>query len=233
MSQGKYSFHCSEECYLCGKPITIDRTLDHVPPKQFYAPELRQKFSLNNLITLPTHRSCNESFGLDEEYVVNTFVPLAIGSIAANTLFQHHAVRIRSGKAVYLSKKIFQSFDKRPSGLYLPRGLVLMRVEGDRVKRIIWKIVRGLYMIEYGSILTETTSFMIEIKEPENKGPSCNDDLWEAVKAQQSKGVYQGVFTYKHLNAKADHAVIYLWGMLWWDRIMVLVAHGEPLKSSI
>ena len=183
-------------------------------------------------MTLPTHRSCNESFGRDEEYVINTLAPLAIGSVAANALFQHIADRIQSGKAIGLSKKILQSFDKRPSGLYLPDGLVLMRVEGARISRVVWKIVRGLYKHEYGSVLPETTKYFVEIKEPMNKAPSINDDLWEVVKTQQSKGPYQGVFAYKHLRAEADGLVLYLWGMLWWDRLMVFVAHHDPMQIS-
>jgi len=45
----------NEICYLCGRLIAADRSVDHIPPKQFYASSLRSTLNLSQLVTLPTH----------------------------------------------------------------------------------------------------------------------------------------------------------------------------------
>ena len=48
-------------CYLCGKPVTkAAATADHVPARQFYAPAVRKTYNTTKLLTLRTHRACNE-----------------------------------------------------------------------------------------------------------------------------------------------------------------------------
>lgn len=215
-------------CYLCGEPISDEVSRDHVPPQQFYAPSLRQRFNLDKLTTLPTHDACNKAYGRDEEYVICSLVAPSQGSVAANALFQHHVQKFRAGQMQGLVHKIMSSFDERPSGLHLPNNRVVMRLEGERVKRVVWKIVRGLYYIETGAVLPENTTYTVEMREPENRDPSELDDLWNAVKAQPDKGDYKGVFAYKHADLAAGDARIHGWGMLWWDRLMWFVGHHHP-----
>src|SRR5262245_47178100 len=62
-------------CYLCGLELTGEINDDHVPPRQFYAQELRQAHN-PNLLTIPAHKSCNASYQQDEEYFVHTMIPL-------------------------------------------------------------------------------------------------------------------------------------------------------------
>ena len=221
-------------CYLCGQNIAIeDNDKDHVPPEQFYAPELRTRINFDNLTTLNAHKTCNKSYGRDEEYVVAALAPVAMGSLTADAVVKHQTKQFRSGEKPGLAKKIIQSFDKRPSGLILPNDRILIRVEGERIKRIVWKMVRGLYFIEYGNILTESTEYFVEIREPKNKAPSSNEDIWQIVKAEPSKGNYQGVFAYKNYRYTVDNICLYLWGMLWWDRIMIFVAHNDPMPQIV
>ena len=52
------------KCYLCGEALSAPINRDHVPPRRFFAPELRKKFKVTELITLPTHVSCNERWRL-------------------------------------------------------------------------------------------------------------------------------------------------------------------------
>ena len=42
-----------------------------MPPKQFYADEIRKKHDLN-LLTIPVHADCNLAYQHDEDYFVNT-----------------------------------------------------------------------------------------------------------------------------------------------------------------
>ncbi|MHB1094756.1 MAG: hypothetical protein ACYC3F_01120 [Gemmatimonadaceae bacterium] len=216
------------ECYLCGLPIEQDATFDHVPPQQFFAPELRVRFNLDRMVTLPTHGFCNRAFGRDEEYVTNALVPAATGTLAADELIRHHANRFRSGRAVGLGHRVLRSFERRPGGLHLPRDLIAIRLDGVRVERVAWKIVRGLFFLEYGFTLPEHTGLFMELQEPENRDRTEAQPLWEVVKSQASKGVYPAVFDYKHYRVEKFGIAVYLWGMLWWDRIMVFVSHRAP-----
>ena len=50
-----------------------------------------------------------------------------------------------------------REFEERPSGLHLPSNLVLKRLDGDRITRVAWKLVRGLYFLETGSVLAEVS----------------------------------------------------------------------------
>ncbi len=210
-----------------------DRTDDHVPPKAVFAREIRRRFQLDRLATLPTHGGCNKSYSRDEEYFVATLAPIAEGSPTANAVVQQYAAKFRAGKHRGLGFKILKQFEDRPGGLYLPRGLVAMRVDGERISRVVWKIVRGLYRIEIGDVLPDDTPFHLELVEPENRDESRLQNLWEAVKAQPSKGRYRAVFDYKYLDARAGRARLHLWGMLLWDRIMIFVSHRHPVPNGL
>ena len=215
-------------CYLCGLPILEDFSQDHVPPQQFFALPLRQALNLSRLITLPTHGACNTTYGRDEEYFVWSLAPLAAGTAAADALNAYNAAKFRAGRALGLGLKTLREFEKRPGGLHLPAGVIVKRVEGERIKRVAWKIVRGLYYHETGRVLPDATTFALEIVEPLNRDPSDLDELWEAVKAQPSKGVYAGAFDYKYFHAQDGPEHLHGWGMLLWDRIIIFVGHFHP-----
>jgi hypothetical protein len=215
-------------CYLCCEPITNDRTDDHVPPKQLFAPQIRRTHNLDRLATLPAHGRCNQSYSRDEEYFVATLAPIALGSPSANAVVAHHAEKVRAGRSVPLSMRVLQQFTDRPGGLYLPRGLVAMRAQGSRITRVVWKIVRGLYTLEKQQLLPEPTPFTLELMEPENPDPPRHPEMWEAVKAQPGKGPYAAVFDYKYLHAVKGEMQVHAWGMLFWDRIMIFAGHLHP-----
>jgi hypothetical protein len=218
-----------EICYLCGQPIApTDLSRDHVPPQQFFAAPIRKAVPLN-LVTLPAHRKCNEDYRLDEEYFTWTLCSVVAGTTAADALNAYNASKFKSGKSIPLGLKVLSEFEEQPGGLYLPRGLVAKRVDGHRIKRVAWKVVRGLYRIEIGSYLPEDTIYALEVKEPENRDPSDLDELWERVKAQASRGSYPGVFDYKYLDLRAGAAQLHAWGMLLWDQMMVFIAHHPPV----
>lgn len=218
-------------CYLCGNTIVADRSTDHLPPKQFYAASLRRDLNLSKLQGLPAHGECNKSIGHDEEYFAWTLVPLAAGSIAADALIMEHAQKFRKGSRVGLGKSVLSEFERRPSGLHLPRGIVLKRVQGPRVSRVIWKLTRGLYFQETGTVLPDDTPYTYEMIEPVRAAKAAGENpVWEAVKAQTAKGSYGGVFEYKYLVSDIDGEKLHTWGMLVWDRLMFFVAHHEPVE---
>ena len=221
-------------CYLCGLDIESDRSMDHVPPKQFYATSLRSDLNLSQLVTIPAHGACNTSFEKDEEYFTWSLSPLAVGSTAGNALARERAEKLAAGRSVPLFHAVRQEFDKQPSGLHLPGGRVIKRFQGGRVNRVAWKLVRGLYFHEMSAVLPDDTRFTTEIIEPERaREASGTNPVWEEVKAQDPRGSYGGVFEYKYLLGDADGKKLHVWGMLVWDKIMIFIAHHDPQDSEI
>ncbi len=219
-------------CYLCGKPIDDEPSADHVPPQQLYAPRIRRAHNLDRLVTLPTHAACNEGFGKDEEYFTWSLVPLAGGTMTADALIADNGEKYRAGQRQGLGRKVLSEFDHRPGGLFLPDGKIVKRADRSRISKVQWKVIRGLFHIETGGVLPEGVDYLIEPREPEHQGTSEMEEFWEAVKAQPSKGQYQGVFAYKYVRLEAslgtETAVVHVWGTLYWDRLMIFLAHLDP-----
>ena len=119
------------KCYLCGEALSAPINRDHVPPRRFFAPELRKQFNLAELITLPTHVSCNERWRLDEEYFVHTLLPFAHGSTSGDALYRDGIARFRKGENVPLANQVLQEFQHVVGGVILPTNRVAKSPSGD------------------------------------------------------------------------------------------------------
>jgi hypothetical protein len=224
-------------CYLCGDLSGPKPSRDHVPPQQFYAPSLRRRLNLARLQTLPTHMECNEAFKKDEEYFVWALSPLAVETTAGKALLFDQTMKVRSGQRLGLAKRIRAEFEARPSGLILPDGKEVKRLDGERIRRVAWKVVRGLYMLETRQVLPKATKFTLEVLGPADSGPRRLTDFWDPVRRQPSKGPYQGIFAYKYLRAVAEDdplgAPLHVWAMLLWDRLILYLLHLDvPLNVA-
>jgi hypothetical protein len=220
-------------CYLCGLEIIDDASVDHVPPKQFYAPELRAGLNLSCLVTVPAHGMCNKAYESDEEYFTWSLASIAGGSTAGDALVRYQSKQFRSGRSQGLGRKVLSEFAKNPSGLYLPPRVVIKRVQGERLVRVVWKMVRGLYFLEHQEVLPEDTPKTMEFVEPGRARTLAGTNaVWEFVKSQEPKGSYGGVFEYKYVARDIDPGRLHCWGMLLWDKIMVFVAHHHPATTS-
>jgi hypothetical protein len=219
-------------CYLCGTPIEGEVSRDHVPPGQFFPRGIRRKHNLDRLVTLPAHPLCNAGFQKDEEYFLWSLGPLAAGSYSGSHVVLDLGDRFRAGKFLGLGNASLNEFDARPGGLYLPGDKVVKRVQGDRVRRVAWKIVRGLHFHEYGAVLRDSTPFFFELFEPEHEFASEFLPLYEQVKASPSRGAYPAIFDYKYL-VHDRVGTSHVWGMLFWDQLMVFLLHHGPTCSCV
>jgi hypothetical protein len=220
---------CNMLCYLCGQTITDEPSRDHVPPQQLWSPEIRRQFNVSRLTTLPTHLACNHAYQMDEEYAVRVLASAAYDdSPTARSVVQHGFAKATRGSGVGLHRKMIQSMDARPSGLHLPDGKVLMRTEGARIKRTVWKLIRGLWFLEYGKPLPEDTRYLYDIREPRNEATPEFEEFWNKVRAQPSRGEYQAVFAHKHLRLEQEAELLHGWAMLLWDRVIVYCMHFDP-----
>lgn len=209
-------------CYLCGHPLVSDNDKDHVPPRQIFAKDVRRLHN-PNLQTVEVHRECNHSFQKDEDYFANSLAPLVQGSYAGNSLLADVFRRVEKGRNLKLVSQLLYEFEFRPSGLVLPAGRVVKRMDGRRIDRVAWKIVRGLFYLEFENFLPGETPHHLQVIAPGDKPPAEFAALGDA----SSKGRYPGVFDYKHATFDQFHDM-QLWAMLFWDRIIMLMAFHDP-----
>ncbi len=209
-------------CYLCGDVLCDPISRDHVPPQQLFSDEIR-KLRNPNLLTIPVHQRCNAAYQYDEDYFVNSLVPLAHDSRTGASVLAEVFKKYAQGENVGLVEKVAREFAERPSGLYLPGGKEVKRIEGDRVHRVAWKIVRGLYFHEFGRFLPETKPVLFQILGPDEEPPV----LFSLLADRPSCGRYGGVFDYKFAVFPELNNINY-WAMLLWDRIIITFAFHDP-----
>src|SRR5262249_50873627 len=119
------------------------------------------------LLTLKTHSACHAPYGRDEEYTFNTLLPGALQSSVGPQLAHDFKNLIgRDNPAKKLSQTVRRQLEERPSGLVLPHGMMIQRVQGGRIQRLAWKITRGLFAHERQRFLPERTSRLIRMIGP-------------------------------------------------------------------
>ncbi|MFZ0496763.1 MAG: hypothetical protein WCB09_04070 [Methylocella sp.] len=106
-------------------------------------------------------------------------------------------------------------FEPLPSGLILPGGKVVKRFDGERLRRVAWKMVRGLHFYHTGEVLPEQWSTVgVRLFVPDERP---TDDLLTFVSVTESRGAYPGVFDYKFDKFPELDNLRY-WALLLWDR---------------
>ena len=97
-------------------------------------------------------------------------------------------------------------------------------LEGERLHRVAWKIVRGLYFNDFAQVLPEDTQNNLEIYPPGKPPPEAFSHVLGAV---DRRGAYPGVFDYKYVQVPMFKN-FYYWGMLFWDRVILAVSFHNP-----
>jgi hypothetical protein len=211
-------------CYLCGQPLVDGISADHVPPSLFFGEELRKRHQLN-LLTIPTHKSCNHSFQSDEEYVVYTLMPFSRGSEAGNAVWNQTMSKLQSGRNVPLSNQVLTEFRRNVGGIILPASKVAKIVDANRLHNVIWKIIRGLYFRHHGVILPWFWNCGIRITVPGETPP----EEFLALTGNgllRSQGRYPGVFAYS-MHKFPEVNDLHYWAFLLWDRIIITAAFHD------
>jgi hypothetical protein len=213
-------------CYLCGQPLREPISSDHVPMKQLYESEIRKAHS-PNLLTISVHDQCNKSYQRDEDYFVTALMPHARGSYAGDAMYKRALERYRGGEKVGLVRKVLADFDPRPSGLVLSGNQVLQRFDGDRIKRIAWKIVRGLYFHHQNNFLPDVLITGVTLTLPDQVPPE-HFKAFMSLPDNEPHGQYPAVFDYRFQNITEGQANARYWAMLLWDRIIITVVFRDP-----
>jgi hypothetical protein len=209
-------------CYLCGQKLKENIDDDHVPPKQFYAKNIR-KIHNPNLFTLPTHISCNKSYQKDEDYFIYSLAPLTIGSYSGNAIWVDISKRLKRPQSKKIGQMILNEFDQR---IILPDDKIIKRFDSKRTRRIIWKIARGLFFKETGRFIPEHTPRLFKFISVNEEPPQ----EFFYISSTPSRGQYPGVFDYKYIDFPELNN-FHFWAMLFWDNLIILIAFHDPSCS--
>jgi hypothetical protein len=214
-------------CYLCGEPLAEPVSNDHVPMQQLFARELRKKHKPSNLLTIPVHDRCNKSYQVDEDYFVHSLMPFAPGSYSGNAFYQKALRDYRDGKNARLVGKVLGEFEPR---LVLPGNKGVKRFEGNRISRVAWKIVRGLYLHHHNEVLpADLTTWVVSLTPP-GEMPPDHFRVFMSRPDNEPHGQYPGVFDYR-FQRFTEVQDIHYWALLIWDRIIITVIFHDPKCS--
>jgi hypothetical protein len=217
-------------CYLCGMAfVEKNWNRDHVPPRRVFPSAIRRALT-SDLLTLRTHVACQQAFARDEEYFFNSLLPNALaGPLGPMLSEDFKALIARDSPAKKLSETIKRNFDTRPSGLILPGGLVVLRVDGDRLTRVVWKIVRGLFAVEYGRFLPEDTARKIEIVGPfDREVPEHIIPLIARPRSGHTLTCFGQTFADSNEVKEWDGAVLYMCLLEFWGCYLLYAAFHDP-----
>lgn len=216
-------------CHLCGKLITEDKTREHVPPRQFFLSRIMKNEKVN-LLSLPTHKRCNEKYQLDEEYFFGVIGAMNIDSRFGGEIFYDLKKKFTKEKSKPLLGKILRQIDKEPSGIILPKGQIALRWEINRIENVIWKILKGLYFIEYNQYLNDEVPRRIElIQKPED----LPIEFFIILADKKGHGRHIGLFDYKmDIIIKNDldtgKLIFHYWALKIWDSVIFTIMFHDP-----
>ncbi len=212
----------ASNCYLCGQTISEkDLSRDHLPPKLFIPSEVRNVHNLNRLITLPAHKKCNASFSKDEEYFRLSVGTLGNENPIARANFRDARRGIRRPRGKGLLYKVLAEFSETtPKGLHLPGGKKLKTFETARIKRVIWKIIRGVYFHENNKALPPNCKLDLFLCHEAVINRPNVEELRKLTVGLPQKGAYPGLFAYR--IGETVPPGMGLCGLLFWDSVFFI-----------
>lgn len=212
-----------ETCYICGEVLDELISKDHVPMIQFYSKEVRRDENFN-LLKLPVHDKCNKSFQHDEDYFIHTLIPFGAKTKTGKSLLEEKFKKYHEqGNQILLMNKVFREFEHTPSGIILPPDMVAKRFEGERVFRVAWKILRGLFFYNEGKIIPEDLPRSFEIKAPHEMPP---DAFIAALGVKPILGDYTPAFAYRYAQISEVHNM-WFWAFWLWESLTLCFAFHD------
>jgi len=201
-------------CYLCGLELEGETNRDHVPPKRIFPEEFPKKHNLDELLTLRAHTNCNAAFQKDEEYFVHSIGPLAYRTYAGASVMARIEDAMKQPQGRALVEKVGEEFRWETGGIHLPPGLILKTFDGQRVHRVIWKVVRGPFFHEKKELLPEHTPRGFEVFNRKEQPPPTEPTMM-ALLNSPGRTRHPAVFDYKFIDVKGPNGEpFHLWALL-------------------
>ena len=235
-------------CCLCNNPATEDDpiTREHVPPKQFYPKSERTGL---NLWTVPTHRSCNSSHKLDEEYFYHALFPLVVNANPqmSSVMLDDLKRRARKPQTQVLMRKILSTRRYTGNrGIVLPPGIVSLDIDTYRVQQVAIKVGRCLFYRDQGRYMPLENCKDIQFCEREEDIPELYRLSWDISKVNvldlpetkpggivvaandegQPSAVCHQIFSYR--SAHIEEFQLLLYTMMFWEAFAFCIAFDDP-----
>ncbi|WP_407157689.1 hypothetical protein [Bradyrhizobium sp. STM 3557] len=218
-------------CYLCGEKLVEPTSVDHVPPLLFFPKEMRRRYNISNLLTIPVHAACNREWQEDEEYFVHTLLPMTGGSEAGDAHHIRIREKIKAGKNVFLVNQVMDEFKSVIKGVHLPANRVAKFIDHHRAYGVIWKIIRGLYFHHHGVILPKEWGMRYWITAPYEPPEPFFKDYADSGRGV-SRGEYPKIFSYFFDRFQPDGWDFHYWGFHLWDSLIVTAMFHDPWRCG-
>lgn len=198
-----------DQCFLCGKPGADTR--EHIPPKCLF-PEPHP----NDLLTVPAHRSCNQSYSADDEYLRVALTAPSYSDPIAHRLWRTKVVRsLGRARGVKFKQKLADDTVEIPLGNLTDGSTVvlpILRVEAPRLKRSIRRIVRGIHYARHKVAMNPATPIAVHLLKPEEGLNFWRRVFEEEGKTIVFKSIGNGIFQFSHkwLSGSPDSAIVFL-----------------------
>ena len=226
-------------CAYCGDSKQL--TDDHIPPKNLF-PKPRP----NNLITVSACKKCHSNTSKDDEYFR---IKLCLRDDAGNhpsarknwdPLFRSLNRKQAGGwrKSFLSDLKNVQTITT--AGLYTGNRLGY-DVDLSRIRKVVERIVRGLYFAEVCEPLGLDVGLKILLNEdfqdePKDVIEELSKTILEPLVSMDAKVVGDNIFTYRHHIAE-ENPSISVWGMSFYGHVPFLCFTGpepiEPTKKDV
>jgi len=222
-------------CAYCGSYGELQN--DHVPPKNLFTKPRPQ------LITVKACKNCHSRTSKDDEY-------FRIKVCLRNDAYRHPEAR-KTADSIFRSLTKVQAIGLRnsfladfrnlnlhtPSGLYVGRRLGY-NVDLVRIRRVVERVVRGLYFAESGKPLglnNEVRVFTVEELEakPKDVLDQLKSTILVPITEMQPKIIGKDVFLYRHYIAP-ENPIISIWVISFYKQVPFFIMTGSstPIPQS-
>lgn len=222
-------------CYLCTEPIADEALAnrDHVPARSYFPKSIRQEFN-PNLDWLWTHRVCNASIRMDEEYFLASIGPMAMGDFVGMALADDLRRSYQNPEQRKLGRLAVNEFSR----IVTPDGLLLKAYDHARAAKVLWKITRGLAYLETSGTMIIPAATPHEVRlypsKEEIEKRLIPEGWWSEMLQLQPMGRYGRVLDYRAITLFTRDAAGQItnssqaWGLLLWNRIIAGVFFHNP-----
>ena len=221
-------------CAYCGASDRLTR--DHIPPEKLF-PRPRP----GNLITVPACGDCHSDTSKDDEYFRLKLClredagdhPRARENLPA--IFRSLSRR----KAVGFRKSFFSDIRavqlRTPAGIYVGRRLCY-NVNMVRIRRVVERIVRGLYFAERASPLRFANEVRVYANEDLQQGnqnvlEELTKNILVPLAAQIPKVIGDNVFSYR-FHIPEENPVYSVWGLSFYGAVSFLCFTGPRMTPD-
>lgn len=221
-------------CAYCGSSDNLQN--DHVPPKNLFTKPRPE------LITVKACKACHSVTSKDDEY-------FRIKICIRNDAYRHPEAR-KSADTIFRSLKRetarglrnqfladFRNLNLQTrSGIYVGKRLGY-NVDLVRIRRVVERVVRGLYFAESGKPLglnNEVRVFTSEELEAQPKDilDQLKNTILVPITALQPKIIGKDVFFYRHHIAPED-PIVSVWVISFYKQVpfFIMTGHSMPLPQ--